>query len=356
MCRLGGHGDPCTFTSGLTAGTAYTFTVTATNAAGVSLPSSPSASLTPATVPQAPTIVTATNVAGIGYARPRSHGLVDGRPTTAALPSPPTPSRRAPPVAYLHGRRAPPARSSGPHRRDGVHVHGDGHQRRRNQPVLVPHGEPHAGHRAPGADHRHGHQPDGHTYGIRPAVTVTWTDPANNGGSALTGYTVPRARPAEPAPAATGTATSCTITSGLTAGTAYTFTVTATNAAGTSRPTLGHLEHHPGHAPERPDRCDRLERGRHRQRRRPPGHRVVDRQLQRGLGHHRVHGDGQHRRRHLHDVRHDVHDPSGLTAGTGYTFTVTATNAAGTSTASTASAAVTEATVPAPRPSGRPPT
>ncbi|WP_369642943.1 IPTL-CTERM sorting domain-containing protein [Acidovorax sp. A79] len=63
-------------------------------------------------------------------------------------------------------------------------------------------------------------------------ATVTWAAPADN-GSAITGYTVTavqdNSRQCTPSPA---TDTSCTVT-GLTNGTAYTFTVTATNAMGT---------------------------------------------------------------------------------------------------------------------------
>ena len=65
-------------------------------------------------------------------------------------------------------------------------------------------------------------------------ATVSWTAPTSNGGSAITGYTV-TAAPGGATCTTTG-ATSCTVT-GLTNGTAYTFTVTATNSSGTSSPS-----------------------------------------------------------------------------------------------------------------------
>ncbi|MEI6047856.1 MAG: FISUMP domain-containing protein [Bacteroidota bacterium] len=64
-------------------------------------------------------------------------------------------------------------------------------------------------------------------------ATVTFTAPVSNGGSAITGYTV-TSSPGNIT--AAGTASPITVT-GLTNGTAYTFTVVATNANGNSLPS-----------------------------------------------------------------------------------------------------------------------
>jgi titin len=64
-------------------------------------------------------------------------------------------------------------------------------------------------------------------------VTVVWTPPASNGGSPITGYVI---TPSSGSPVTVGNVTKYTVT-GLTNGTPYTFTVAATNAAGTGPPS-----------------------------------------------------------------------------------------------------------------------
>src|SRR6185312_9953702 len=65
-------------------------------------------------------------------------------------------------------------------------------------------------------------------------VSLSWSAPASDGGNAITAYTA-TASPGG-AKCATAGATSCTV-NGLTNGVAYSFTVTATNAAGTGAPS-----------------------------------------------------------------------------------------------------------------------
>ncbi len=210
-----GSASPITVT-GLTNGTAYTFTVVATNANGNSLPSAASNSVTPSAVPGAPTIGTATKgnaQATVTFTAPASNGgsAITGYTVTqilAVLPgtgtaSPITVTGLTNGTAYTftviatnaNGNSLPSAASNSV------------------TPSTVP-GAPTIGTATKG----------------NAQASVTFTAPVSTGGSAITGYTV-TSNPGN----FTGTGTSSPITvTGLTNGTAYTFTVVATNANGNS--------------------------------------------------------------------------------------------------------------------------
>jgi uncharacterized protein (TIGR02145 family) len=213
-----GSTSPITVT-GLTNGTAYTFTVVATNANGNSLPSSASNSVTPSTVPGAPSIGTATKgntQATVAFTAPVNNGgsLITGYTVTSnpgnltgtGSSSPITVTGLTNGTAYTftviatnaNGNSLPSSASNSV------------------TPSTVP-GAPTVGTATEG----------------NAQVTVTFTAPASNGGSAITGYTV-TSNPGNIT--GSGSASPITVT-GLTNGTAYTFTVIATNANGNSLPS-----------------------------------------------------------------------------------------------------------------------
>jgi len=204
---------------GLTNGTSYTFKVTATNAAGTSLPSASSNSVTPRAAPGAPTIGTATAgnaQATVKFTPPASNGGSAitsykvtsnvGAKTATGSASPITITKLTNGAAYTFTVTA-------------TNAAGPGSPSSASNSVI-----PRA---APGAP-KIGTATAGNAQAI-----VKFTPPASDGGSQITGYTVTSTPGGK---TATGSVSPITVP-GLTNGAAYTFKVTATNAAGISLPS-----------------------------------------------------------------------------------------------------------------------
>jgi len=324
-----GAASPLTVT-GLTNGTAYTFTVTASNAAGTSAASAASSSVTPVGAPGAPTIGTATPgnaTASVGFSAPVSNGGsaitgytvtsnpaggVDANVGTTGLTHSITGLTNG--TAYTFTVTASSAAGTSAVSAASSSV----------TPAGVP-GAPTIGTATPGAT----------------TASVSFTAPVSNGGSAITGYTV-TSNPAGGVDANVGTTGLTHSITGLTNGTAYTFTVTASNAAGTSAASAASSSVTPAGVPGAPTIGTAT-----------PGNATASVGFSAPVsnGGSAITGytvtsnpaGGVDANAKTTGLTHSI---TGLTNGTAYTFTVTASSAAGTSAASVASNSATPATVP----------
>ena len=205
--------------AGLTNGTSYTFTVHATNAVGNSPESSSTTAVVPMTVPGVPTGVTATRGNGsatVTWTAPAANG---GSPVTGYTVSSP---EGGPTVSVTVNGSTLSATVTGlangssytftVHATNAVGNSAESGPSAAVTPATTP-GTP------TGVIATRG---DG-------AATVSWTAPSTDGGSVITRYTVTASPGGLHATATTG---SSAVVTGLTNGTAYTFTVHATNAVG----------------------------------------------------------------------------------------------------------------------------
>jgi RHS repeat-associated protein len=317
--------------TGLTNGTAYTFTVKATNSKGTSAASSASNSVTPVapvTVPGAPTIGIATGgnaQATVTFTAPASNGGatiigytvtsspaggVDSNAGTTGLSHVITGLTNG--TTYTFTVKATNSAGAGTASTASNSV-------TPVAPVTVP-----------------GAPTIGTATGGNAQATVKFTAPASNGGATITGYTV-TSSPAAGVDSNAGTTGLSHIMTGLSNGTAYSFTVKATNSVGAGAASSASNSVTPATVPSAPT-IGTATAGN--------AQATVKFTAPASNGGATITGytvtsspaGGVDSNAGTTGISHVI---TGLTNGTAYTFTVKATNAAGSGTASAASNSVT---------------
>jgi hypothetical protein len=208
--------------TGLTNGTAYTVTVRARNSNGYSIPSDVSNAVTPATVPSAPTIGSATagnSQAVVSFTAPADNGSGITSYTVTSSPGGLTATGGGSPMTVL-GLSNGTAYTFTVIATNGI---GNSASSAATNPAVTP-----AAGNFPGAPTSVSALPGtGNT-----TATVSFTAPVNQGTPALTSYTVT----SNPGGFTATGVSSPLIVNGLTAGLPYIFSVVATNTVGNSDP------------------------------------------------------------------------------------------------------------------------
>jgi hypothetical protein len=316
--------------TGLTNGTPYTFTVTATNSVGTGAASSATSPVTPATVPGIPTIGTATPgnaQAIVTFTAPVSTGgsAITGY-TVTSNPAGGVDSN-AGALGLSHVVTGLTNGTPYTFTATATNIVGTGSASGSTSPVTPA--------TFPGIP----------TIGSATAgnaqATVTFVAPASNGGSAITGYAV-TSSPAGGVDSNAGTTGLSHVLTGLANGTPYTFTVTATNSVGTGAASSATSPVTPATVPGIPTIGTAT-----------PGNAqaIVTFTAPVSTGGSAITGytvtsnpaGGVDTNAGTLGLSHVV---TGLTNGTPYTFTVKATNAVGSGAASSATPPVTPVTVP----------